>query len=89
MSQDKLVVGSVFRALRKKSGLTQEAVAFRSGFDRTYISMIELGQSSPTIETTCVLLRTMKVSFTQFAKLLELELSKIKENESSPDEKAP
>lgn len=75
MSQERKVVGKVFRALRKKSGLTQEALALRSGFDRTYVSMIELGQSSPTLDTACILFKTMQTSFSEFAAMLEVEMA--------------
>jgi len=34
---------------RKEAGLSQEELAYRSGIDRTYISMIERGKRKPTI----------------------------------------
>jgi transcriptional regulator with XRE-family HTH domain len=83
MSQERKAVGKVFRALRKKSGLTQETVAFRSGLDRTYVSLIELGKNSPTIDTACVLFKTMQTSFSEFAAMLEIELARIKDEDSS------
>lgn len=83
MSQERIAVGNVFRALRKKSGLTQEAVAFRSGLDRTYVSLIELGKNSPTIDTACILCKTMHTSFSEFAAMLEVELAQIKDEDSS------
>lgn len=41
--------GSRIRKLRTGLGLSQEALAHRAGFDRTYISMIELGQRNLTL----------------------------------------
>ena len=44
-------VGSVLRAKREKLDLSQETVAERAGVDRTYVSILERGLKSPTIET--------------------------------------
>lgn len=37
--------------LRKATGLSQEAFAFKCGIDRTYIGIIERGEKSPTLNT--------------------------------------
>lgn len=42
------VIGSNFARLRKTRGLTQEAVAERSGFSQSYIGWLERGQRNPT-----------------------------------------
>lgn len=42
------VIGSNFARLRKGKGLTQEAVAERSGFSQSYIGWLERGQRNPT-----------------------------------------
>ena len=39
------------RALREKLGMSQEEVAERAGVDRTYISILERGLKSPTLDT--------------------------------------
>jgi ribosome-binding protein aMBF1 (putative translation factor) len=39
------------RRMRKKRGLSQEELAWRSGLHRTYISMIERSQRSVTIDS--------------------------------------
>lgn len=38
-----LAFGQTIRELRKAKNLSQEALAFDAGFDRTYISLLELG----------------------------------------------
>ncbi|KAA3435932.1 helix-turn-helix domain-containing protein [Rufibacter hautae] len=43
--------GAVMQELRKGKGLSQEELAFRSGLDRTYISLLERGLRVPTIAT--------------------------------------
>ena len=42
------VVGGNFSRLRKMRGLTQEAVAERSGFSQSYIGWLERGKRNPT-----------------------------------------
>jgi transcriptional regulator with XRE-family HTH domain len=42
------VVGDNFSRLRKMRGLTQEAVAERSGFSQSYIGWLERGKRNPT-----------------------------------------
>jgi len=52
MAKDtKKVIGDILRAEREKLGLSQEQVAERAGVDRTYISILERGLKSPTLET--------------------------------------
>ena len=41
-------LGDKVRALRTKLDLSQEALAERCDFDRTYISLIERGQRNPS-----------------------------------------
>lgn len=47
----KETVGSVLRAKREKLGISQEELGDRAGVDRTYISILERGLKSPTLET--------------------------------------
>lgn len=42
-------IGDAVRALRAKSGLSQEEFAHRAGLDRTYVSGIERGVRNPTV----------------------------------------
>lgn len=47
----KTKIGEVLRAKREKLGISQEGLAERAGVDRTYISILERGLKSPTVET--------------------------------------
>ncbi len=58
----KLEIGSVLRVMREKLGISQEEVAERADVDRTYVSILERGLKSPTLETfekICVALGTL------------------------------
>jgi len=63
--------GSILRTRRKKIGLSQEQLAFETGFDRTTISLMERGLLSPTLRTMVRLCRLLKLSLSQLAKQIE------------------
>jgi transcriptional regulator with XRE-family HTH domain len=44
------MLGPVLREARLAADLTQEQLAFRAGVDRTYISQLENGHKSPTLD---------------------------------------
>jgi transcriptional regulator with XRE-family HTH domain len=54
--------GRVLRQLREKRGLSQEELGFECGFHRTYISLLERGRHSPTIDLLFRLQRVLKTS---------------------------
>jgi transcriptional regulator with XRE-family HTH domain len=41
--------GQVLRKLRKAQGISQEELAFKSGYHPTYIGQLERGQKSPSL----------------------------------------
>lgn len=45
------LVARNIRRLRVRRGLSQEALAFDAGLDRTYISRLERGLENPTVAT--------------------------------------
>lgn len=47
----KSTIGGILRAKREKLAISQEEVAERAGVDRTYVSILERGLKSPTVET--------------------------------------
>lgn len=66
--------GEVLREIRKELGHTQETLAFECGLDRTYISLLELGSSSPTLDTIMALCEALGVSLTQLASRVEAKM---------------
>jgi transcriptional regulator with XRE-family HTH domain len=51
------VLGSELRKARIAAGLTQEELAFKADISRNYVSLLELGEKSPTVQ---ILLRVCK-----------------------------
>jgi transcriptional regulator with XRE-family HTH domain len=49
------------RQLRQDRGLSQEQLGFESGYHRTYISLLECGQKSPSLQTIFKLAEVLKV----------------------------
>lgn len=47
----KAAIGGVLRVKRQKLAISQEEFAERAGVDRTYVSILERGLKSPTVET--------------------------------------
>lgn len=45
------MLGDELREARERAGLTQEQLAFRAGLSRPYVSQLEHGHKSPTLET--------------------------------------
>lgn len=68
-SKELLRFGQRIRNLRKKLGISQEALAFRCGLHRTYIGSVERG------ERNISLLNIIRIS-----KALQIELSKFFED---------
>lgn len=59
-----LAFGKALRKFRTQKNLTQETLGFESGLDRTYISLLELGQRSPTLDTIAALCAALDLSLT-------------------------
>lgn len=57
MAKPELSFGMVLRELRHKQGMSQENFAFECGLNRQFISLLELGQQSPSLETIYKLAR--------------------------------
>jgi len=47
------VFGNTIKSLRESKGLSQEALAFKAGFDRTYISLVERGKRNLSLLNIC------------------------------------
>lgn len=55
-------VGQVLRKIRQQSGLSQEYVAVRSGYSRSFIANVESGRRMPCPFSLDVIMDTLDVS---------------------------
>lgn len=53
--------GKVLRRIRKEQNLSQEKLAFMSGLDRTYISLLERGKRNASLATLFALGVPLKI----------------------------
>lgn len=67
--------GQILRQLRKERGFSQEALGFKTGYHRTYISLLERGKKSPSLQTIFHLAMALKISPSEMIKRIE-KLSK-------------
>lgn len=66
--------GRVLAEKRKEIGLSQEKLGFEAEMDRSFISLLERGMRSPTLDTLIRLGKVLDVSLTQLSIAIELEL---------------
>jgi transcriptional regulator with XRE-family HTH domain len=66
--------GSVSRQRRLAAGLSQEELADRAGLHRTYISLLERGQRTPSIEVVRQLANGLDTTMTSLVGDLEAKL---------------
>ena len=63
--------GLVIRELRKECGLTQEELGLEADLRRTYVSILELGQQMPSLQTIFKISSALKVSPSKVVDLVE------------------
>jgi transcriptional regulator with XRE-family HTH domain len=56
------MLGEELRKSREKAGLTQEKLAFKAGISRQYVSLLELDEKSPIVDTLIRVCKAMKTS---------------------------
>ena len=63
--------GQALREHRKAKGLTQEELAFQSGYHPTYIGQLERGQKSPSLRAIFSLAGVLKTYSSELIKRVE------------------
>jgi transcriptional regulator with XRE-family HTH domain len=53
--------GKRLRELRQQRGMSQEALSFEAGLDRSYVGQVERGERNISIENMARLARSLKV----------------------------
>ena len=63
--------GAVLRRLRQERGFTIEETARRGGVTTNYLGDVERGQRNPTMKVVARILAGLRVTWVEFANLLE------------------
>ena len=56
---------------RHQAGVSQEALAAIAGLDRSFVSLLERGQRTPTLKTIFLLAEALDISATELVRLTE------------------
>ena len=64
----------VLKNLRSAKGLSQEELGFEANLHRTFISQLERGLKSPTLDTLYDICAVLKISAPEFLALVDLEI---------------
>jgi len=70
------MLGDELRKARLAAELTQEQLAFKADLSRNYISLLELGQKSPTVETLDRICRALGIKMSGLIQRWEKRRSK-------------
>lgn len=70
------VFGAILRDIRKEQGLSQETLAFDSGYHTTYIGQLERGQKSPSLRTIMNLAGTLRTPGSEMLRRVEARLGR-------------
>jgi transcriptional regulator with XRE-family HTH domain len=70
--------GEALRQLRIQKRLSQEALGFDSGYHRTYISLLERGKKSPSLNTIFKLADALNIKPSELVGLIHAETEKVK-----------
>lgn len=63
--------GRVLREIRKANGISQEDLAFKSGYHPTYIGQLERGQKSPSLRAIISLATALKTRGSDMLRRIE------------------
>ncbi len=80
--------GATLRALREERGLSQEALAFDSGYHHTYIGLLERGRKSPSLGTLYRLAQALGIAPSELLRRAEIIPTAIpaRRGQQQPDE---
>ncbi|VXD25537.1 helix-turn-helix domain-containing protein [Planktothrix paucivesiculata] len=79
------VFGKVLKQRREALNLSQEELAFEAGLHRTYISLLERGVKSPTLNVLFRLAEALDIPPSQFIQKIEVQLKTLELYEDSED----
>lgn len=68
-------LGLVIKETRNRLGLSQEGLAFLASLDRSYISLLERGERSASLNTIIVLAQAFNLAPSELVREYELAIS--------------
>ena len=71
------VFGQVLQEIRRRRKLSQEQLGFESGYHRTYISLLERGRKSPSLNTIFQLALALRISPSELLRLVQARVGKV------------
>ncbi len=74
--------GKVLREIRHEHSLSQEELGFESNFHRTYISLLERGRKSPSLNTVFQLSATLGVLPSEILRRTETRVSRVRKRDT-------
>lgn len=66
--------GNTLQKLRREKMWSQEYLGFEADLSRAFVSLLERGRRSPTLDTIMVLCAALQISLVDLAKLVQDEL---------------
>lgn len=66
-----LLISKTIKKLRLEKKLTQDDLAYLSGLDKTYISLIERGKRNPTVLSLYAICKALGISLSEFFVIIE------------------
>lgn len=79
--------GKVLRDIRQEHSLSQEELGFESGYHRTYISLLERGRKSPSLNTIFQLAAALGISPSDILRGTEARVSRVTRRDSGERKK--
>jgi transcriptional regulator with XRE-family HTH domain len=68
------------KQFRKRTGITQEELAFKAGIDRTYASQIERAIANPSLGIICQIADAINCSPAELISKVQLQTKKLSTN---------
>jgi transcriptional regulator with XRE-family HTH domain len=69
--------GKVLREIRHEHSLSQEELGFEGGYHRTYISLLERGRKSPSLNTVFQLSAALGVLPSEILRRIEARVNRV------------
>jgi transcriptional regulator with XRE-family HTH domain len=69
--------GGILRDIRRERGLSQETLAFDSGYHPTYIGQLERGQKNPSLRAIMNLAGALETPGSEMLRRIEARLGKV------------